>query len=154
MASNVSVEMVTKIVESIFTTMMDLDVSVSKAQWLPAGDRLTSSVHLEGDWTGVVALECNREQACRFAGQLLSMNPPSTVDDDVRDALGELANMIGGNLKSTLATHARLSMPSVIDGSSHEFLGCGTDSHDKIAFTFHGGNFWITVLARNGPTAS
>jgi chemotaxis protein CheX len=154
MANDVSVEIVTQIVESIFTTMMDLEVSVSNAQWLPEGDRLTSSVQLEGDWSGVVALECNREQACRFAGQLLSVNPPSTVDDDVRDALGELANMIGGNLKSTLATHARLSMPSVIDGSSQEFLACGSDSQDKIGFTFRGGNFWITVLARNGPTTS
>ena len=153
MASDVSVETVTQIVESIFTTMMDIPVSVSTAPWLPAGDRLTSSVHLEGDWSGVVALECNREQACRFAGQLLSMNPPSAVDDDVRDALGELANMIGGNLKSTLATQARLSMPSVIDGSSNEFPACSPDAHNKIAFSFPGGDFWITVLARNGPTA-
>lgn len=153
MASDVSVEMVTQIVESIFTTMMDLPVSASEAPWLPARDRLVSSVHLEGDWSGVVSLECNQEQACRFAGRLLSMNPPDAVDDDVRDALGELANMIGGNLKSTIAVDARLSMPSVTDGS-HEFRMGSPDTQDKIAFSFTGGHFWITVLARNGPTVS
>jgi chemotaxis protein CheX len=66
---------------------------------VPGADRLTSAVHLAGDWNGAVLLECDRRQACRFAGRFLSMDPSDTVDDVVRDVLGELANMIGGNLK-------------------------------------------------------
>ena len=41
--------------------------------------------------------ECTRDQACQLAGRFLAMDPPEAVDDDVRDMLGELANMIGGN---------------------------------------------------------
>jgi len=65
---------------------------------------VTACVFLEGDWNGAVTLECTRDQACEFAGRFLQMDPPDTMDDDVRDALGELANMIGGNIKSAMST--------------------------------------------------
>ena len=154
MATEVSVEIVAQIVESIFVTMMDLEVSASETPSLPVGDRLTSSVYLEGDWNGAVSLECNREQACQFAGRLLSMDPPATVDDDVRDALGELANMIGGNLKSSMGANARLSMPSVIVGNDYELRICGSETQSRLAFQLNGGNFWVTVSAKDGETSS
>jgi chemotaxis protein CheX len=153
MVAEVNEETVTEIVESIFGTMMDLEVSASETPWLPGEDRLTSCVYIEGEWNGAVLLECNREQACRFAGQLLSMDPPAEVDDDVRDALGELANMIGGNLKSTMAVKACLSMPSVIDGGSYELRICGADIQNRLAFQFNGGHFWVTVSAKDGGSS-
>jgi chemotaxis protein CheX len=156
MANEVSAEIVTEIVESIFVTMMDLQVSASETPWLPAGDRMTSSVYLEGDWNGAISLECNREQACRFAGRLLAMDPPDTVDDDVRDALGELANMIGGNLKSSMTMQTRLSMPSVIDGGDYELRICGSEVKNRLAFRVDGGHFWVTVRSKerqNFPAA-
>jgi len=149
MATEVSVEIVAQIVESIFVTMMDLEVSASETPSLPVGDRLTSSVYLEGDWNGAVSLECNREQACQFAGRLLSMDPPATVDDDVRDALGELANMIGGNLKSSMDANARLSMPSVIVGGDYELRICGSEIRNRLAFRLVEGHFWVTVSAKD-----
>lgn len=156
MVTEVSVEIVAQIVESIFVTMMDLEVSASKTLCIPAGDRLTSSVYLEGDWNGAVSIECNRQQACQFAGRLLAMDPPATVDDDVRDALGELANMIGGNLKSSMAANTRLSMPSVIVGGDYELRICGSETRNRLAFQLDEGHFWVTVSAKNGvssPTA-
>ena len=154
MVTQVSVEIVTQIVESIFVTMMDLEVSASETLCIPAGDRVTSSVYLEGDWNGAVSIECNRQQACLFAGRLLAMDPPATVDDDVRDALGELANMIGGNLKSSMDANARLSMPSVIVGGDYELRICGSETRNRLAFQLDGGNFWVTVSAKDGERSS
>ncbi len=84
--------------------MMSLEVGECETPWFP-GDgsvdiRCPSSPAI---WNGAVLLECDRRQACRFAGRFLSMDPPETVDDVVRDVLGELANMIGGNLKCILS---------------------------------------------------
>ena len=62
-----------------------------------------------------LVFECNRWQACRFAGRFLSTDPPDAVNDEVRDLLGELANMIGGNLKCAVVAGLSLSMPSVTD---------------------------------------
>jgi len=135
-----------QIVESVFGTMLGLEAGECGTSWFPSGDRLTSVVHMAGDWNGAVLLECGRGQACRFAGRFLSMDPPETVDDVVRDVLGELATMIGGNLKCVLTRGIRLSMPSVVDGSDYSLRVCGAEVRQRIAFQCAEGLFWITVL--------
>jgi chemotaxis protein CheX len=136
-----------QIVESVFAAMLNLEVGECGTPWFPGEGRLTAAVHLAGDWNGVVLLECDRGQACQFAGRFLSMDPPATVDDVVRDMLGELANMIGGNLKSVLSRGIHLSMPSVVDGSDYSLRVCGAGVRERLAFQCANGPFWITVLA-------
>jgi chemotaxis protein CheX len=148
MQNEVTVEGVNEIVASIFATMMDIPIWQSEIPWHPGGDRVTASVFLEGEWNGAVSLECSRDQACEFAGHFLSMEAPKAMDDDVRDVLGELANIIGGNIKSAMATNDRLSMPSVIDGSNYEFRICGSEVQNKIAFSFSGGHFWVSLIEK------
>jgi chemotaxis protein CheX len=137
-----------QIVESVFETMMSLEVDECGTPWFPGGDRLTSVLHLAGDWNGAVLLECDRRQASRFAGRFLSIDPPDTVDDVVRDVLGELANMIGGNLKCVLTPGIRLSMPSIVDGSDYSLRVCGAEVPERLAFQCAEGPFWIIVLTR------
>jgi chemotaxis protein CheX len=143
-----SSEMVVGFVKSVFTTMLDIQVSVAESAGSPAGDHLTAAVYFEGEWQGAVLLECTREQASLFAGSLLGIDPPEEFNDDVRDALGELANMIGGNIKSVLAPEDRLSMPSVIHGSNYEICICGSEVNMRVGFEFDGGLFWITILGK------
>ena len=145
-----STEQITQIVESVFMTMMSLDVSPCDASWNPSGDRLTSFVHLTGDWNGAVLLDCNPRQACLFAGLILSMDPPDIVDDDVRDVLGELANMIGGNMKCSMPTGVRLSMPTVMEGRDYDLRICGSQILERVAFQCAEGHFWVTVLVTKG----
>jgi len=136
-----------QVVESMFMTMLNLEVGAGGTPWFPAGDRMTSAVHLTGDWNGVVLLECTRSQACRFAGRFLSTDPPDAVDGVVCDVLGELDNMIGGNLKCVLPPGIRLSMPSVVDGSDYRLRVCGAAVCEQVAFGCAEGDFWVTVLA-------
>jgi chemotaxis protein CheX len=150
MQTEVSVELLAQIVESVFTTMMSLNVSPTDEPWLPAGDRLTSFVHLTGDWNGAVLLDCNPRQACQFAGRILSMDPPEIVDDDVRDVLGELANMIGGNMKCGMAAGVSLSMPTVMEGRDYDMRICGAKVLERVAFQCAEGHFWVTVLVTKG----
>jgi chemotaxis protein CheX len=150
MQTEVSVELLAQIVESVFTTMMDLEVSPSDAPWNPSGDRLTSTVYLTGEWNGAVLFDCNPRQACQFAGRILSMDPPAVVDDDVRDVLGELANMIGGNMKCGMTTGVSLSMPTVMEGRDYDMRICGSQVLERIAFQCADGHFWVTVLSTKG----
>ncbi len=146
MLAHVDTELVTQIVESVFITMMNLEVFPSEAPWVPAPDRWTSAVHLSGAWNGAMLFECAPWQACRFAGLFLSMDPPETVNDDVRDVLGELANMIGGNLKSALAMGLSLSMPRVLAGDDYRVLVGECEVQDRLAFECALGPFWVTLL--------
>ena len=150
MLTEVSVDMLEEIVQSVFITMMGLEVSPSATSTSPAGKRLTSFVQLTGEWNGAVMLECSEQQACQFAGRILAMDAPDVVDDDVRDMLGELANMIGGNMKSGMATGIRLSMPTVMDGSDYDLRVCGAKVKNKLAFDCADGKFCVTVLSPGG----
>jgi chemotaxis protein CheX len=137
---------VAQIVKSVLETMMDLEATQCGFDWFPSENRLTAAVQLTGNWNGAVLVECSREQACHFASRFLSMNPPETVDDMVRDVLGELANMIGGNLKCLLKRGIRLSMPTVVDGSDYALRICGAEKRQQFAFQSAEGQFWVTIL--------
>ena len=145
MPTEFSIEMLTQIVGSVFETMMSLEVVKSRTSWVPGGDRLTSAVHLAGAWNGAFLLECNTRAACRFVGRFLSIDPPDTVDDAVISVLGELANMIGGNMKCVMTPGIVLSMPSIVDGNDLHLYG--TEVLERLAFQCAEGNFWVTVLA-------
>jgi len=150
MTAEIEIADVASIVQDIFSTMMDLSVCKVEGPITPPGDRLTSSVYLEGSWKGAVSVECSRQQACDFAGRFLASDPPPAVDDDVRDVMGEIVNMIGGNFKASLGSDVRLSVPSVIDGSDYEIRICGSATCNKVAFRYEGGDFLVTVLTNHG----
>jgi chemotaxis protein CheX len=135
-----------QIVDYVFGTMVHLEVRESKQPWIPTADQLTASIHLLGEWRGALALECNRKEACAFAGRFLSIDPPQQVDDVVRDVIGELANMIGGNLKCVLAGGLKLSMPSVVDGADHTLRVCRAGVRERLVFECVEGLFSVAVL--------
>lgn len=136
-----------QVVESVFVSMLALESGECDEPWSSGGEQLTAAVHLAGEWNGSVLLECDRIQACRFSGRFLSMAPPQTVDDVVRDLLGEITNMIGGNLKCVLARGIQLSMPSVVDGGDYCLYVCGAEVRERIVFRCADGLFRITILA-------
>jgi len=146
--SSIEIQMgeLAQIVEYVFRTMVYLEVSEANQSWIPAGDGLTATIYLAGDWKGALALECGRKQACAFAARFLSMNPPEIVDDVVRDVLGELSNMIGGNLKCVLAGGLKLSMPSVVDGTDHSLRVCRAGIRERLVFECVEGVFSVAVL--------
>jgi chemotaxis protein CheX len=144
--TRVSSEMMSQIVESVFITMLNLEVVPSGIPWAPSDDQMTAVVHLAGNRNGTLLFECNRWEACRFTGRFLSMEPPDTVNEDVRDVLGELANMIGGNIKSAVASGLRLSMPAVADGSNYGVRIWGCEFH-RLGFECEEGPFWVTLVA-------
>jgi CheY-specific phosphatase CheX len=138
-----------QIVEAVFENMLGLEVARGGEPWFPGEDRLRATVLLTGAWKGAVAVECSRRQACQFAAGYLSIEPPAInpaggVDEVVRDALGELANMIGGNWKCILMPGIYISMPEVVEGSGAAW---GSEVRESLAFECREGTFWVTVLA-------
>jgi chemotaxis protein CheX len=137
-------------VEDVFRTMMDVEVSPSETSLSSSHGQLRSAVHVSGTWNGALLLECDRQQACRFAGRLLSMDPPEAVTPLVCDVLGELTNMIGGNMKSAVAMGLSMSTPSVSDGTDGSLPICEGEVQDQFAFDSPDGPFWVTLLVEKG----
>jgi hypothetical protein len=82
---------------------------------LPA-DALSSWVDVVGPWTGSVVLTTGRQTAADLTRALLGETAPELLDyEDVADAFGEIANVVGGNVKAALPGPSGLSLPEVGD---------------------------------------
>jgi chemotaxis protein CheX len=78
------------------------------------GDVLSSWVDVVGPWTGSVVLTTGRATAEALARALLRESAPEVLDDeDVEDAFGEIANVVGGSIKAALPGPSGLSLPQV-----------------------------------------
>lgn len=137
---------VAPIVSAVFETMLGLEVARAEAAWSAAPDRVVASVRLAGEWNGAIDLECDHRQACRFASLFLSDDHPEEPCTIARDVLGELINMIGGNLKCALASGILLSSPSVTEDSAAR--SAGTDQEHHLAFHCSEGTFWVGLLSQ------
>jgi hypothetical protein len=82
---------------------------------LPA-DASSAWVEIVGPWTGSVVLTTGRQTAADLCRAVLGDAAPPLLDhDDVADAFGEIANVIGGNVKAALPGPSALSLPEVGD---------------------------------------
>src|SRR4051812_15681518 len=74
-----------------------------------SGPRVMSAcVQIIGTWQGAVSLTCTEDFASRAAGIMFGLDGVDTRKADMQDALGELANMIGGNIKALLPVACHL----------------------------------------------
>jgi hypothetical protein len=60
--------------------------------------------------------------------------------------MGEIVNMVGGNLKSVLPHGVALSMPSVVQGRSYSLRVCGSNMVNHQGFVTADGPFWVTLV--------
>ena len=82
----------------------------------PVTDPLSSWVDVVGPWTGSVVLTTGRRTAEELTRALLREHSPEVLEDeDVADAFGEIANVVGGNVKAALPGSSGLSLPDVGD---------------------------------------
>jgi chemotaxis protein CheX len=80
---------------------------------LPA-DSVSAWVDVVGPWTGSVVLTAGRDTAEELCRALLGpATPPVLEDEDVADAIGEIANVVGGNVKAALPGPSALGLPEV-----------------------------------------
>ncbi|SRR5581483_629196 len=105
-------------------------------------------VQITGAWEGAVRVDCSSSLARMATSRFLGVTPDEVHIDQIRDAIGELANMSAGSLKPLVPPPCQLSLPTVADGSDYNF----TIPHGIVllasAFDYHGEPLKITVLQR------
>jgi CheY-specific phosphatase CheX len=77
---------------------------------------LSASVQISGGWDGTVLVSCAEGLARKVAATMFDVEESTTTDDEIRDALGEVANMTAGNVKALVESYCRLSLPMVAEG--------------------------------------
>jgi chemotaxis protein CheX len=107
----------------VFSTMLSTQLHVERffddpePLW-PA--EVSAFIAFSGVLRGCVALHASRAQCRDFTARLLCADLDSIKsDEELRDAVGEIANMIAGNVKRVLARHGpiEIGLPAVALGS-------------------------------------
>ncbi|MBJ6726895.1 chemotaxis protein CheX [Geomesophilobacter sediminis] len=115
---------ITEITKGVFSMMVMLDIEDQYPLTEPVTsfhETVTSMVGLAGSHCGVLAVHCPKPLALKIASNMLGMEVEE-MGEDVNDAMGEIANMIGGDVKHIFSPGGgdlSLSIPTVIYGSDY-----------------------------------
>lgn len=138
-------------VQEIFSSM----VGVEDIMYLPPQldltshftECLTAMVGLAGVYSGLVSLHVPWPMALYFTSQMLGMDVDE-INDDVNDAMGEIANMIAGSFKQHLSkggADIQLSTPSVVNGSDYTISSRNNVENITLKFATDEGWFMVSL---------
>lgn len=86
------------------------------------GPTMAATVPYYGDWQGAVVVRVDAPLA-RIVGSRMFMTPEAELTDaDVEDAVGEVCNMIGGNLREHLSRDCELGTPTIATGTELQVI--------------------------------
>jgi CheY-specific phosphatase CheX len=98
-------------------------------------------------------LDCTPHLSKLFSSKMFSMPLDEIHDEEVSDALGELINIVAGNLRAFLPQPCQLSLPAVVDGWDYTLRFPGGQGVHQTLFECGGQSFGITILkhSENDP---
>jgi chemotaxis protein CheX len=134
--------------ESIWTQTLGLPLTPAPTAASPdASLTLEGCVHIHGEWCGLVLVQCSLPLAWLAATKMFQLGDQAPSEDEVRDAVGELTNIIGGNIKALLpGADCDLSLPVVIEGRDFSVRVPGARIVADQRFTSQGEWMVVSVL--------
>ena len=135
---------VSKASREVFETMLSMTLEIEPSVMRKVIEPETfhgvvALVGVAGTWTGTGHLSCSPHFAQQMAGALL-MSEYDSVNEEVLDAVAEVANMIIGNVKTIFEEKLGplgLTVPTVIYGRNYRTRSAGVKD-------------WVLVRLRSG----
>ena len=117
-----------KVCEKVFKEFCQTEVKagrvffVSKDEYESNWD-ISGIIGLSGEATGAVAISLKDITAYRVT-KMLTGQDHNSIDMDVTDAVGEIINIIAGNVKKDFEEEFRIkiSLPSIVKGKAHTIV--------------------------------
>jgi chemotaxis protein CheX len=141
----------TEITERVWASLVETPlVPRQPGQPGPAGGSrtFTGCVQITGAWDGAVTVHCSEALARALTAAMFMVDPGDTTAEEVTDALGELANMVGGNVKALLPEPCRISLPAVADGMDYRLSVPGARPVSAVTWTCNGEPLMVRLLER------
>ena len=131
---------VSEAVIDVFDTMLSLKLEPVEAVSAESleGIRNVGSVSFAGDANGMVSIHAGDSFSRELAAEMLGMEVEEIEgDEEIRDMLGEMGNIVGGNLKSAFTDAGlmcALSTPSFTTGSDFKIEALNMENYEQLAF--------------------
>jgi flagellar motor switch protein FliN len=135
----------------VFDTMLSMDLT--EADTVSASDldgvRKVGSVCFAGDATGLVNIQVSESFAVEMAASLMGMEPEEIEgEEEIEDLMGELGNIVGGNLKSAFTDAGlicALSTPSYTSGSDFMIESLNMERYERFAYSHQGNTVFVEM---------
>jgi chemotaxis protein CheX len=133
-------DLVKSAVSEVFSTMLSLTLQAQPpgSEIANGEPHVASAVGFVGRLTGVVYVYSTASFARQITGRMLGISEAEIEGEDmVNDAMGELANMVVGHLKSRLADRGMacvLTVPSIVRGSHFTVEAVSTTARRVASF--------------------
>jgi len=139
--------------KEVFSTMIMMDLDANFPLSEPVNTfhcSISGMVGMAGTYTGILAIHCPRSFALQVTSNMLGMDVDE-VGEDVTDALGEIANMLGGYVKMVLSKGGmdiNLSIPTVISGEEYTINAMSESDCVLVPFTHENDSFLVSLKLR------
>lgn len=106
------------IATDVWATMLDRSLTpVADSESRSAGRTLDGIVAITGGWCGAVVVRVSHPLAVSIAQTMFELGNAEPTLADIQDAIGELTNTTGGNIKGLMPGLCHLSLPTVVEGN-------------------------------------
>ena len=135
-------------VEEVFHLMLGVDCVRDWSQGEMEPEAVMAVVGFGGMLSGACIFRSSARAAREMAGHMTGMTFDE-VDDTVKDALGEICNMLAGAWKGKvpeLASHCGLSVPAVITGRDYRLHIQAPEFQLNHVYRFGDQRFAVTII--------
>jgi len=142
--------------QEVFETMLSMGLQEENAAAALFHDtsRVVGSVSLAGNVSGTVNIHVGDPFAKLITANMLGMDVAEVEsEEEIHDVIGELSNMIGGDLKSRLCDAGfacSLSIPSITSGKDFNIESKGWAVNERVIFKFEEHIALIEAFIKNG----
>ncbi len=139
--------------DMVFKSMFAMEVhsnGFERKSELQAGNEVLSIIGIRGEWKGSFMLVCDPDSACKLVSTMLGADIP-TLDNEVLDGIGELANIVMGNLKDALEEGGKdvaMTPPTVIHGDNMIVRSRAKQEWLVVPFTTYNSRFEIRMVIK------
>jgi len=142
---------VRSIVRGVFRTQLGFEISDGPADTVESPEStVTAAIHISGAFRGAVRLECDRRLVRRAAAVMFSQPESELTREDEVDVIGELTNVVAGNIKALLPGDNSISLPTIVDGSDYTVSTVDIRSSEDYRFFLDGMAMVVTVVEHQG----
>ena len=108
-------EEIRQFVTDIWSTFLNMKVSPTETPFKPKGNgnTLAGCVQITGEWQGSVTLYAPKELGKKVAATMYGLDETDADNKQIQDVIGEITNVLAGNIKLILPAPCSISLPCV-----------------------------------------
>lgn len=138
-----------ELVATIWSATLGLELTEPGASVAPPSEHtLCGCINLSGAWVGLATVSVSESLARRVTSNMFDAPAEGLTMEELHDALGEIANMIGGGVKGLLPGPIQLSLPSVVSGVNISLSSPGGVVVSEVKLQSNGSSIVVQVIER------